>query len=106
MTLETSLLILSILGGLITVRAFIKDWREEPQKKAIADSELKTRVDLLESASGSNSVRIAQLEKERVDGLILARTVADLSEDVRDIQKKIDNLYSVLMRHLGSIGRD
>lgn len=106
MTLETALLVLSILGGLITVRAFIKDWREEPQRKAIADSEIRNKVDIIESSLGSSNVRIAQLEKERVDGLILARTVADLSEDVRDIQKKIDNLYSVLMRHLGSIGRD
>ncbi len=106
MTLETALLVLSILGGLITVRAFIKDWREEPQKKAIAESEIRNKIENIESIISTSNVRIAQLEKERVDGLILARTVADLSEDVRDIQKKIDSLYSVLMRHLGSIGRD
>ena len=57
---ETALLVLSILGGLITVRAFIKDWREEPQRKAIAETELKTRVDLIESVGSTNAVRIAQ----------------------------------------------
>lgn len=106
MSLETTLLILSILGGLITLRTFIKDWRDEPQKKALENAHVSIRLEAIESASASSSIRIAQLEKERVDGIILGRQVADLSEDVRDIQKKIDNLSAILMRHMGSLTRE
>lgn len=94
---QLTLIILSIISILWTIRASFKSYQKENSIKSAESALMAERISTLNTRHDSLNQRITEVEKQHTELHVIKSQMANMHDDMQSLKIKMDSVINILL---------